>query len=219
MHVSPRMAVFTVAGTLAYLGLAAVGEGGLAPFLSHSPLVTLAIVTLALAATALFTRGNLSSGEREDRGNRWVLGAFALIGLMLGYAPALSDRLDLFVVDGETTRWAGVLIYTVGGVLRIAPVFALGERFSGLAAIQCNHELVTDGLYRRIRNPSYLGLLISTLGWALAFRSIIGVLLTALLIVPLVARMQAEETLLGERFGEAYAAYRARSWRLVPWIY
>jgi protein-S-isoprenylcysteine O-methyltransferase Ste14 len=31
--------------------------------------------------------------------------------------------------------------------------------------------------------------------------------------------MQAEETLLGERFGEAYAAYRARSWRLVPWIY
>ena len=46
MHVSPRMAVFTVAGTLAYLGLAAVGEGGLAPFLSHSPLVTLAIVTL-----------------------------------------------------------------------------------------------------------------------------------------------------------------------------
>jgi protein-S-isoprenylcysteine O-methyltransferase Ste14 len=213
------MAVFTVAGTLAYLGLAAVGEGGLAPFLSHSPLVTLAIVTLALAATALFTRGNLSSGEREDRGNRWVLGAFALIGLMLGYAPALSDRLDLFVVDGETTRWAGVLIYTVGGVLRIAPVFALGERFSGLAAIQRNHELVTDGLYRRIRNPSYLGLLISTLGWALAFRSIIGVLLTALLIVPLVARMQAEETLLGERFGEAYAAYRARSWRLVPWIY
>ena len=33
----------------------------------------------------------------------------------------------------------------------------------------------------------------------------------ALLVVPLVARMQAEEALLGEHFGEAYAAYRARS--------
>jgi len=98
-------------------------------------------------------------------------------------------------------------------------VLTLGERFSGLVAIQPNHELVTDGLYRHIRNPSYLGLLISTLGWALAFRSIIGLLLTALLVVPLVARMQAEEALLGEQFGDAYAAYRARTWRLVPWLY
>ena len=47
----------------------------------------------------------------------------------------------------------------------------------------------------------------------------IGVLLTALLVVPLVARMRAEEALLGEHFGEAYAAYRARSWRLIPWLY
>jgi protein-S-isoprenylcysteine O-methyltransferase Ste14 len=31
--------------------------------------------------------------------------------------------------------------------------------------------------------------------------------------------MQAEEALLGERFGEVYAAYRARSWRLIPWVY
>jgi protein-S-isoprenylcysteine O-methyltransferase Ste14 len=31
--------------------------------------------------------------------------------------------------------------------------------------------------------------------------------------------MKAEEALLGERFGEAYAAYRARTWRLVPWVY
>jgi len=219
MHVAPRMAVFSVVGMLVYLCLPVLGEGGLRRFLSHPPLVALILVTLALTASALFSRGNLSSGEREDRKNRWVLGAFALIGLMLGYAPALSDRLDLFVVGGAATRWVGVLLYAVGGALRIAPVFALGERFSGLVAIQRDHELVTDGLYRYIRNPSYLGLLIGTLGWALAFRSIIGILLTVLLVVPLVARMQAEEALLGERFGEAYAAYRARSWRLIPWVY
>jgi len=219
MQVTPLLAVLTVVATLAYLGLAVAGEGGLGPFLSHPPLLALALVTLALAVVALFTRGNLSAGEREDRGNRWVLGAFALIGLMLGYAPALSDRLEVFVVGGEATRWVGVLLCVVGGALRIAPVFTLGERFSGLVAIQPGHELVTDGLYRRIRNPSYLGLLIGTLGWSLAFRSIIGILLTALMVVPLVARIQAEEALLGERFGEAYAAYRARTWRLVPWCY
>ena len=219
MRVAPKMAVFSIVGMLVYLCLPVVGEGGLGPFLSHPPLVALLVITLALTVWAMFSRGNLSSGEREDRGNRWVLGAFALIGLMLGYAPALSDRLSLFVVGGGATRWAGVLLYAIGGVLRLAPVFALGERFSGLVAIQPGHELVTDGLYRRIRNPSYLGLLMGTLGWALSFRSIIGILLTALLVVPLVARIRSEEALLGERFGDAYAAYRARTWRLVPWVY
>ena len=218
MPVTPRMAVFTIVATLAYLGLAATGEGGLGPFLSHPPLVALALVTLALAVAALFTRGNLSAGEREDRGNRWVLGAFTLIALMLGYAPALSDRLDLLVVGGEGTRGPACCFRRRRRAAHRAGVRAR-RRFSGLVAIQPGHELVTDGLYRYIRNPSYLGLLIGTLGWALAFRSIIGILLTALTVIPLVARMQAEEALLGERFGETYAAYRARSWRLIPWVY
>jgi protein-S-isoprenylcysteine O-methyltransferase Ste14 len=213
------MAVFTIVGTLAYLGLAALGEGGLGPYFAHPPLAALAVVTLALAASALFTRSNLSSGEREDRSNRWVVAALAIIGLLLGFVPALCDRFDLLVVGGEATRWAGVLLFAVGGALRIAPVFTLGERFSGLVAIQADHRLVTDGLYRHVRNPSYLGLLVNVLGWSLAFRSLVGVLLTALLLVPLIARMRAEEALLGEHFGAAYAAYRTRTWRLVPWVY
>jgi protein-S-isoprenylcysteine O-methyltransferase Ste14 len=104
-------------------------------------------------------------------------------------------------------------------VLRIAPVFALGERFSGLAAIQPGHQLVTTGLYRVIRNPSYLGMLANALGWGLAFRSSVGVALAALLIPPLIARIRAEEALLGERFGAEYAAYCARTWRLIPGLY
>jgi protein-S-isoprenylcysteine O-methyltransferase Ste14 len=219
MHVTLRMAIFTMVATLAYLALAALGEGGLGPYFAQPALVALAVVTFALAVVALFTRGNLSTGEREDRGNRWVLAAFSVVGLLLGFVPALCDRFDLLVVGGEGTRWAGVLLSAVGGALRIAPVFTLGERFSGLVAIQPGHQLVTDGLYRRIRNPSYLGLLVGSLGWSLAFRSLVGVLLTALLIVPLIARMRAEEALLGEHFGAAYAAYRARTWRLVPWVY
>ncbi len=219
MQFTPRMAVVTIVGTLAYLGLAVLGEGGLGPYLAHPPLVAIVLVTLALAVSALFTRGNLSSGEREDRSNRWVIAAFAVIGLLIGFVPALCDRFDLLVVGGEGTRWAGVLLYAVGGALRIAPVFTLGARFSGLVAIRPGHELVIDGLYRHVRNPSYLGLLVSTLGWSLAFRSWVGVLLTALLLIPLIARMRAEEALLGEHFGAAYAAYRARTWRLVPWVY
>jgi protein-S-isoprenylcysteine O-methyltransferase Ste14 len=95
----------------------------------------------------------------------------------------------------------------------------LRDRFSGLVAIQPGHTLVTDGLYGVIRHPSYLGLLLTTLGWGLAFRSGVGVLLAALLIPPLVARINAEEALLHEHFGAQYDAYRGRTSRLLPGLY
>ena len=110
-------------------------------------------------------------------------------------------------------------LFAAGGALRLWPVFVLGDRFSGLVAIQPGHRLVTSGVYGVIRHPSYLGLLISSLGWGLAFRSGIGVLLAALLVPPLLARIKAEERLLRSQFGSEYDAYRARTSRLVPGVY
>jgi protein-S-isoprenylcysteine O-methyltransferase Ste14 len=214
-----RLAFITLVATLAYLGLAILGFGGFAAFFSHSALTALAIVTFAMSGISLFSRGNLSPGEREDRANRWVLVAFALIGLLSSFLPAITDRNDFWTLDGESVRWLGVVLYTVGGALRLWPVFVLGNRFSGLVAIQPGHTLVTSGVYGVIRHPSYLGLLVNSLGWALAFRSGVGILLTALTIPPLLARIRAEEKLLGTHFGDEYDAYRARTWRLIPGLY
>jgi protein-S-isoprenylcysteine O-methyltransferase Ste14 len=111
------------------------------------------------------------------------------------------------------------VLFAAGGALRLWPVFVLGDRFSGLVAIQPGHRLVTGGVYGLIRHPSYLGLLVNSLGWGLAFRSGVGVLLTALTIPPLLARIGAEEKLLRTEFGDEYDAYRARTSRLVPGLY
>jgi protein-S-isoprenylcysteine O-methyltransferase Ste14 len=213
------LAFVSLVGTLVFLGLAILGGGGFAAFFVHPALTTLAITTIGLVGVALFSRGNLSPGEREDRGNRWVLIAFALIGLLAAYLPAYTDRKELWTLDGESVRWLGVALFIAGGALRIWPVFVLGRRFSGLVAIQPGHTLVTTGIYSIIRHPSYLGLVVNMLGWALAFRSGIGVLLTALVIPPLVARIRAEETLLRLQFGDEYAAYCRRTWRLIPGLY
>jgi protein-S-isoprenylcysteine O-methyltransferase Ste14 len=219
MTLTPKLVFMTVVGSLGYLGLAILGSGGFAAFFSHPALIALTIVGFVLTGVALFSSGNLSSGEREDRGNRWVLAAFGVIGLLMAYIPAYTDRMEFWTLDGDAVRWLGVVLFTAGGALRIWPVFVLGHRFSGLVAIQPGHTLVTSGVYGVIRHPSYLGLLINSLGWALAFRSGVGVLLTALTIPPLVARIRAEEKLLGMQFGAAYDAYRRCSWRLIPRIY
>ncbi|VWD10176.1 isoprenylcysteine carboxyl methyltransferase [Burkholderia lata] len=219
MTVTRKVAVVSGVSTLVYLGLAVLGSGGFAAFFSHPPLTVAVVATLAMAVVAMFTEGNLSSGERENRDNRWVLAAFGVSGLLLAYLPALTDRLDFWTFGGDTVRWIGVVLYIAGGVLRIWPVFVLGKRFSGLVAIQPGHTLVTDGIYRRIRNPSYLGLLVNSVGWALAFRSGVGLLLVVLTMVPLVARIRSEEALLRAQFGAEYDAYCAQTWRLLPGVY
>jgi hypothetical protein len=136
---------------------------------------------LTLTGVALFSGGNLSPGNlspgnlspgvRKDRANRWVIAVFGLIGLLEACLPAYTDRKRFWTLDGDTIRWVGVALFAAGGALRLWPVFVLGRRFSGLVAIQLGHTLVTTGIYGVIRHPSYLGLLVNSLGWALAFRS------------------------------------------------
>jgi protein-S-isoprenylcysteine O-methyltransferase Ste14 len=214
-----RLALIELAVVAAYFGLTIIGSGGFARFFSHRPLAALLVMSGALMAAAFFTQGNVSSGEREDRSNRWVIAVFAVIGLLSAYFPAYADRKDFWIIDGEGVRWLGVVLFAAGGALRMWPVFVLGRRFSGLVAIQPGHTLVTGGIYGVIRHPSYLGLLVNALGWGLAFHTWVGVGLAALNVPPVVARMRAEERLLRSQFGSEYNAYRARTSRLLPGIY
>ena len=206
-------------GTAFYFSLAILGWRGFAAFFSHPALIALAVAAAGLAVAAFFAGGSLSPGVREDRSNRWVLIVLGLLGLLLGYLPAYTDRKGLLTIDGETVRWIGAVLFAAGGALRLWPVFVLGYRFSGLVAIQPEHTLVTSGIYGVIRHPSYLGLLVNSLGWGLAFRSGAGVLLTLAMIPVLLARIRAEEALLQEQFGDEYRAYCARTSRLLPGLY
>ncbi|HYZ72935.1 MAG TPA: isoprenylcysteine carboxylmethyltransferase family protein [Chthoniobacterales bacterium] len=90
---------------------------------------------------------------------------------------------------------------------------------SGLVAIQPDHQLKTDGLYRYIRHPSYAGLIASKIGLVLIFRSAIGLIFVILLFLFLVSRMNDEERFLEAHFGEEYRNYRRKTNRLVPRIY
>jgi protein-S-isoprenylcysteine O-methyltransferase Ste14 len=208
-----------VGATAVFLGLAVLGWGGFSAFFSHPALTALALVTFVISAAAYFAGGNLSPGVREDRANRWVIAAFAVIGPLFAYLPAWTDRHELWTIDGDAVRWIGVILYTAGGALRIWPVYVLGNRFSGLVAIQPGHTLLTTGIYGVIRHPSYLGLLVNAFGWGLAFRSWAGVLLAALLVPLLLARIRSEEALLRAQFGAAYDAYCARTSRLIPGVF
>src|SRR5258705_2426951 len=218
MHL-PRWAqsLILLAVTLAYLGLGALAWGSFTGYLAHPARASAIglLLVLTLLVTTL-TEANISSGKREDVANRWIFVPLILGSVPLCWVPPYLDRRELWVLDGDAVRYLGLTVLAVGATFRTWPVFVLGRRFSGLVAIQEHHELVTTGIYRHIRHPSYLGMLIGFAGWMLVFRCGAGLLLIPPLLWILVARMNAEEALLASEFGGAYAEYRERTWRLVP---
>jgi protein-S-isoprenylcysteine O-methyltransferase Ste14 len=198
----------------------AAGRGDWVAFFQSPPRVGAIVATLILTAASAFSGfGGMNPGKKEDRRNRWIFAPFAAIALGIVVLPPYLDGRNLWTTDEAVTPYIGLALFTLGGVLRIGPVFTLGRRFTGLVAIQEGHRLVTGGLYRFMRHPSYAGLLLSTAGYVLVFRCWLGLLLVAAMLAVLIARMNAEEALLEGEFGEEYASYKRRTWRLVPWVY
>jgi protein-S-isoprenylcysteine O-methyltransferase Ste14 len=215
----PLTLLLALVSSTAWFLLAVLGWGGFGAFFAHPARIALVAATVPMLIAGMLSDGGLRSGEREDRGNRWIFIPLFVLSVLAGWLPAWCDRTDTLTLDGDAVRWLGVVLFAVGGIVRIVPVFVLGRRFSGLVAIQPGHTLVTTGIYGKIRHPSYLGLIVMMFGWALAFRSVLGVVLAALTVVPLIARMNSEEALLADQFGEEYVKYRARTMRLIPGIY
>jgi protein-S-isoprenylcysteine O-methyltransferase Ste14 len=159
----------------------------------------------------------LGIGRREDPSSRWIFIPLIIIAIVFAWLPPHLDRLNRWSIDGDAIRYLGLIITAVGGFVRVATVFELGHRFSIFVALQPDHRLKTDSFYRFVRHPSYLGALLAMAGWALVFRSTIGLLLTAAMCVPIIARIRAEEEFLVREFGGQYRAYQQRTrWRLFP---
>ncbi|HEX3315702.1 MAG TPA: isoprenylcysteine carboxylmethyltransferase family protein, partial [Gemmataceae bacterium] len=148
----------------------AIGRGDWIAFFQSPARDGAVVVSLALCVATIFSNfGGMNPGTKEDRGNRWIFVPFLVLSLGMAVLPAYLDGRNLWVADTRVTPYVGLVLLTLGGTLRIAAVFELGRRFTGLVAIQKDHHLKTDGLYRWIRHPSYAGMLLYTAGFMLVF--------------------------------------------------
>lgn len=179
------------------------------------------IALIQLVAAWRFPEAMKNSGEgdktvrRQDFVIRWL--QFASLALVLG-AP-FCDRREIWVLGGEVWRYVGLALASPGFVLMLAARVALGRQFSLQVTIQEKHQLITNGLYARIRHPRYAGILLYLFGTALLYRSWLGLALAALCAAVLFWRIRDEERLLHEQFGAEWEAYCRRSARLVPGLF
>ena len=179
----------------------------------------LAALWLAWAAYWALSAADVKpAARRESLGSRALhivpLAAAVLLILPRGAAlPMLGAR---FVPRGEAGYWIGAACTLAGLLFAMQARRRLGRNWSGTVTVKEGHELVTSGPYRFVRHPIYTGLLGAFLGSAIALGEWRGLVATALVLLSFLRKIRLEERWMHERFGDAWARYRARVPALVP---
>lgn len=146
----------------------------------------------------------------------YALALIILHASNLQYASLFSRFAPL---NHPTVKFIGFGIGLIGLALCRAAQLRMGR--SWRVGIDTDHptDLVTTGLYRTIRNPTYAGLFLLNLGIWLIWPTWTVFLFNVLFIYCLDLQVRCEEDFLESVHGEAYRAYKRRTKRYIPGIY
>jgi len=197
------------------------GVDDLRGFLRDPARTGYACLGLLGVAALLIPRLNIQPFKRGSQVvGRGLFRAMMITSFLLTLFLPFADRRGFVTFpDREAWRGTGLALVVLGTVVRVMGLWSLGKQFSSYVTLQENHQLVQTGLYKHIRHPMYLGVLIVMAGMPLVFRSWLVILVTILTLAFVWVRMRQEERLLGEHFGSEFESYRRHTWRLLPHIY
>jgi protein-S-isoprenylcysteine O-methyltransferase Ste14 len=173
-----------------------------------------------LVSERAFRTLSCSGPGRDERSIGWLWMAFGS-----AYTMALLDFYWLrphWALLEWNWIWvvAGSGLFIVGQTIRVVSIRALGRFFTVTVRLHPEHNLIKEGIYKRIRHPAYLGLLIGMTGYVTLFASVIGYALLLFFALPaMIFRIRVEEKVLIEKFGDEYRDYCRQAKRLVPFLF
>jgi protein-S-isoprenylcysteine O-methyltransferase Ste14 len=150
-----------------------------------------------------------------------ILLTFAWISFFIPILWMISSLFKFADYPLHPAAYAAGLAFLVVGLWLFYKSHAdLGTNWSITLEVRENHQLITNGVYRRVRHPMYLGLLLYSIGQALVLPNwVAGPSYLAALGLLFAFRVVPEERMMRERFGADYVAYAARTKRLLPGVW
>ena len=158
-------------------------------------------------------------GKIQDRGSQIILVVVIVASLKI------DDWMHKFFPADMPGSYSWLLpaalgILILGMAVRAAAIVTLGRAFSTNVATRAGQRLERSGLYALVRHPSYLGLELILLAFALHART--WACFAVVLVPPSLAvlyRIHVEETALRLAFGADYEDYSRSTKRLIPGVY
>jgi len=168
---------------------------------------------------AVVTRKRQRAAAVRDRGSLVLLWVVVVAGIFSG-AILTNISATRIPLHSSWLLLIGLLLILGGLAIRWTAIITLGRFFTTTVTIHSGHRVIRRGLYRRIRHPSYTGLLLAFLGLALAYGNWLSLIV---IFVPIAAamlyRIHVEESSMIEGLGQEYAEYCRSTKRLIPGVY
>ncbi|MCZ7385739.1 MAG: isoprenylcysteine carboxylmethyltransferase family protein [Candidatus Methanoperedens sp.] len=140
----------------------------------------------------------------------------SLFGLNLSFGHAEGHLLGVLLskagIMSMEAAWALVMV-TSSAVIFLG-LFLMSTGWSRIHA--SNGELVTDGIYKYVRHPQYLGLIILTIGLLIQWPTIITLAMWPVLVLMYYRLAKREEREAIEAFGERYEEYKKQTPMFLP---
>jgi protein-S-isoprenylcysteine O-methyltransferase Ste14 len=153
-----------------------------------------------------------------SRGEGWVLAQFALLAAIALAPRSLGPLRPWPEPLARVALPLGLVLIALGALLGAAAALSLGPNLTPFPRPRPDGSLVQGGVYALVRHPIYASVLLLALGWSLLRAGTPALLLTLALALFFDQKARREEAWLLERF-PAYADYRRRVRKLIPWIY
>lgn len=197
-------------------------------------IVVISVLYLTFALTvpewmAALQKGQAVSLLPERKGGKrplWIQVAILILGLLLCVPLFYYGWVPLINLSPATRQLAsvlGLLIYVLGMSFLLWARRTLGKNWGISTSLQAklhnDHELIQDGPYALVRHPIYFGAWVFMLGLLLLYPVWVILILAVSMVASFSMRAQREETVLEERFGNAWVEYRKRTKRIIPFIY
>jgi protein-S-isoprenylcysteine O-methyltransferase Ste14 len=205
-----------------YLGLPILAWGGsdLRGFLANPVRTSFSVVVIISALISgwlvYVTPPHPEEEHRDDLG-RWHAYMFETIFVL----SAFGDRRGILAwAENPALRWLGLAIYLIGTGIAIWSNFTWVNHLRREAerAVD-NPVLLFEGPFHWIRYPSLLYLAIYCLGFALMFRSWVGLFLMMPLIAGMLNRINSLEKIFAEKYKRVWPLRRHASKKLIPFVY
>ena len=158
---------------------------------------------------------------QHDEGTSRLIQVVFLLSWLLLFLTALPNQFQIGVIEPHLVFTAlGIVLAAAGFLIRVVAMRTLGEFFTRTLRIREKHRVVSEGIYRRVRHPGYLGTILFFVGSGIATANFITALLILAAILPtFVRRIAVEERMLTDQLGEEYSDYKAKTWKLIPFIF
>ena len=161
------------------------------------------------------TRSKKSEADSYDHNSLGIIWIVIIISIATGVFIAFR-----FPGFNKFEYLTGLFLILIGISVRLTAIFSLKSLFTSDVAIHHDHKLKTNGIFKKVRHPSYSGSLLSFLGLGLTLGNWISLLIIFLpVLVAFLYRISIEEKVLIKNFHEEYLNYKKRSKKLIPYIF